>query len=95
VRLAIRPQLLMRTDRRVPWRTAKEAVPPSQRPDSDPNVIYQPHLAVEVVFAAAQADPLRAALQAMSAGIATYGEGYQDLLDEVWAVLPKRDLNQP
>ncbi|MCW8376193.1 hypothetical protein [Streptomyces justiciae] len=54
---------------------------PSQR-------MSQPHMALPAVTGAAEADPLRAALDAVYAGVVTYGEHYETLLQEVWAALP-------
>ncbi|MDQ0605476.1 hypothetical protein QF037_009821 [Streptomyces canus] len=48
----------------------------------------QPHMALPAVTGAAQADPLRAALDAVYAGVVTYGEHYETLLREVWSALP-------
>ena len=52
----------------------------------DPSVrVSQRHMALPAVTGAAQADPLRAALDAVHAAIATYGEHYPALLEEVWS----------
>lgn len=48
----------------------------------------QPHMALPAVTGAAEADPLRAALDAVYASVVTYGEHYETLLQEVWAALP-------
>ncbi|MGW5258165.1 hypothetical protein ACWERW_35460 [Streptomyces sp. NPDC004012] len=45
----------------------------------------QPHVAVPALIGAAEADPLRAALDAVYAAVATYGEDYRTLLQEVWS----------
>lgn len=55
--------------------------------EPDPSLpISQPHMAVPALLAAADPDPLRAALDAVYAGITTYGEHYPALLREVWSV---------
>ncbi|MFF1452124.1 hypothetical protein ACFVYF_28890 [Streptomyces sp. NPDC058274] len=46
----------------------------------------QPHMALPALLGAAQADPLRAALDAVYAAVVTYGEDYRALLREVWSV---------
>ncbi|MGW7522453.1 hypothetical protein [Streptomyces sp. NPDC054783] len=48
--------------------------------------VSQPHMAVPALLAVAEPDPLRAALDAVYAGVATYGEDYPALLREVWSV---------
>lgn len=48
--------------------------------------VSQPHMAVPALLGAADPDPLRAALDAVYAGIATYGEDYPALLREVWSM---------
>ncbi|MFH8462627.1 hypothetical protein [Streptomyces sp. NPDC017991] len=45
----------------------------------------QPHMALPAVTGAAEADPLRAALDAVYAAVVTFGEDHQTLLDEVRA----------
>jgi hypothetical protein len=47
--------------------------------------VSQSHMALPAVARAAQADPLRAALDAVHAAIAAYGENYPALLAEVWS----------
>ncbi|MGA5134789.1 hypothetical protein ACPCTO_33880 [Streptomyces olivoreticuli] len=44
----------------------------------------QPHMAIPALLGAAEADPLRAALDAVYAAVATYGEDYRTLLEELW-----------
>ncbi|CAM5303411.1 hypothetical protein [Streptomyces aurantiogriseus] len=51
-------------------------------PESPPRV-SQPHMALPALLGAAEADPLQAALDAVYAAVATYGEGYRTLLQEV------------
>ncbi|MEV0265134.1 hypothetical protein AB0I49_27870 [Streptomyces sp. NPDC050617] len=46
----------------------------------------QPHMAVPALLAAAEPDPLPAALETVYAAVTAYGEDYRRLLDEVWAV---------
>ena len=53
--------------------------------------ISQPHMALPAVTGAGEADPLRAALDAVFAGVVTYGEDYPRLLEEVRSVLPPVD----
>lgn len=48
-----------------------------------PERVSQPHMAVPALFGAAEADPLRAALDAVYAAVAAYGEAYPTLLEEV------------
>ncbi|WP_229881998.1 hypothetical protein [Streptomyces alanosinicus] len=48
--------------------------------------VSQPHMAVPALLGAAAPDPLQAALDAVYAGIHTYGEAYPSLLREVWSV---------
>nr|QIY67890.1 hypothetical protein HEP85_42350 [Streptomyces sp. RPA4-2] len=53
----------------------------------DPSLrMSQPHLALPAVTGAAEADPLRAALDAVYAAVATYGEDYPALLEEIRSV---------
>ncbi|ATW52222.1 hypothetical protein CGZ69_35145 [Streptomyces peucetius subsp. caesius ATCC 27952] len=73
--------------------------PPTQQPDGatpdtlrvtigapDPSLrMSQPHMAVPALLGAAEADPLQAALDAVYAAVATYGEDYRTLLREVWS----------
>ncbi|MER6615660.1 hypothetical protein [Streptomyces xantholiticus] len=73
--------------------------PPTQQPDGatpdtlrvtigapDPSLrMSQPHMAVPALLGAAEADPLQAALDAVYAAVATYGEDYRTLLLEVWS----------
>jgi hypothetical protein len=47
--------------------------------------VSQSHMALPTVARAAQADPLRAALDAVHAAITAYGENYPALLAEVWS----------
>jgi len=46
----------------------------------------QPHMALPAVTGAGESDPLQAALDAVFAAVATYGEDYPTLLEEVWSV---------
>ncbi|WP_171163360.1 hypothetical protein [Streptomyces sp. I05A-00742] len=52
--------------------------------------ISQPHVAVPALLGAAGPDPLRAALDAVYAAVATYGEDYRTVLREVWSVCRRR-----
>ncbi|MFJ2627374.1 hypothetical protein ACIO6T_29175 [Streptomyces sp. NPDC087532] len=53
----------------------------------DPSVrMSQPHMAVPALLGAAEADPLRAALDAVFAAVVTYGEDYPALLQDIWSV---------
>ncbi|MFI1801503.1 hypothetical protein ACH427_29765 [Streptomyces sp. NPDC020379] len=53
----------------------------------DPNLrMSQPHMAIPALLGAAEADPLQAALDAVYAAVATYGEDHRALLREVWSV---------
>jgi hypothetical protein len=53
----------------------------------DPSLrMSQPHMALPALLAAAGADPLRAALDAVYAGVTAYGEDYPTLLQEIRSV---------
>jgi len=53
----------------------------------DPSLrVSQPHMALPAVTGAAEAAPLQAALDAVHAAVATYGEDWPTLLEEVWSV---------
>ncbi|MGW1054769.1 hypothetical protein ACWDBD_39215 [Streptomyces sp. NPDC001118] len=55
--------------------------------EPDPSLPFsQPHMALPALLGAAERDPLQAALDAVFAGIATYGEDYPALLREIWSV---------
>ena len=57
----------------------------------DPSLrISQPHMALPAVTAAAEPDPLRAALDAVYAAVVTYGEDHPALLAEVWSFCEER-----
>ncbi|MFF7045730.1 hypothetical protein ACIP4T_08240 [Streptomyces massasporeus] len=57
----------------------------------DPSLrISQPHMALPAVTAAADPDPLRAALDAVYAAVVTYGEDHPALLAEVWSFCEER-----
>lgn len=57
----------------------------------DPSLrISQPHMALPAVTAAAEPDPLRAALDAVYAAVVTYGEDHPALLAEVWSYCEER-----
>ena len=57
----------------------------------DPSLrISQPHMALPAVTAAAEPDPLRAALDAVYAAVVTYGEDHSALLAEVWSFCEER-----
>ncbi|MET8021166.1 hypothetical protein [Streptomyces decoyicus] len=59
--------------------------------EPDPSLrMSQPHMAAPALFGAAEADPLQAALDAVYAAVATYGEDYRVLLQEVWSVCQGR-----
>ncbi|MFE7764693.1 hypothetical protein [Streptomyces sp. NPDC057438] len=79
----------------------KPPSPPAPQPDDSPPayamaVVFgapdpalrmsQPHMALPALVDAAGADPLQAALDAVYAGVVTYGEDYPALLEEVWSV---------
>ncbi|MEU4360061.1 hypothetical protein [Streptomyces virginiae] len=51
-----------------------------------PRLISQPHFALPAVLAAAESDPLKAALDAVWHALNTYGEHYPRLLTEIRAV---------
>ncbi|MGZ3096911.1 hypothetical protein [Streptomyces sp. H72] len=52
--------------------------------EPDPSLrMSQPHMALPALLAAAEADPLQAALDAVYAAVATYGEDYRTLLEEI------------
>ncbi|MFF7794729.1 hypothetical protein [Streptomyces sp. NPDC007991] len=54
----------------------------------DPSLrMSQPHMALPAVTGAAEPDPLRAALDAVFAAVAAYGENHPALLAEVWSVV--------
>ncbi|MGQ4514649.1 hypothetical protein [Streptomyces sp. DW26H14] len=59
------------------------AVPDSATTPRDPQRISPPHFAPPAVLAAAGADPLKAALDAVWHAVATYGEHYPSLLEEI------------
>ncbi|MFH9589889.1 hypothetical protein ACH4LS_32765 [Streptomyces luteogriseus] len=60
----------------------------------DPSLrIPQPHAALPAVTAAADPDPLRAALDAVHAAVVTYGEDHPALLAEVWSSCEGRDAS--
>ncbi|MFF9809630.1 hypothetical protein ACF1G5_31680 [Streptomyces coeruleorubidus] len=59
------------------------------RPDSSLRM-SQPHMALPAVPGAAGPDPLRAALDAVSAAVDAYGENHPVLLAEVWSVCEGR-----
>ncbi|MEV5440644.1 hypothetical protein AB0K80_32270 [Streptomyces sp. NPDC052682] len=67
-----------------PGGTARLAVGGGPRP---PLRLSQPHMALPAVLAAAVADPLRAALDAVFAAVVTYGDDYPALLEETAAAL--------
>lgn len=71
-----------------PTPTAESDVPgvASTSPTAQVAVV-QSHMALSVLFAAAHADPLYAALDAITAGIHTYGEDHPAFLAEVWAMI--------
>jgi hypothetical protein len=48
-----------------------------------PERISQPHFALPAVLAAAEPDPLKAALDAVWHAVNTYGERYPELLEEI------------
>ncbi|MEV8407460.1 hypothetical protein AB0R12_17070 [Streptomyces niveus] len=73
---------LLRTDERVPQAVVE--VPLSR------TAISRPHLAVPAVFAAAERDPLLAAVDALFAAASTYGADYGALFDEVRPLLEPR-----
>ncbi|MFD5872119.1 hypothetical protein [Streptomyces sp. NPDC060322] len=50
-----------------------------------PERFSQPHFALTAVLAAAEPDPLKAALDAVWHAVNTYGEHYPDLLEEIWS----------
>jgi hypothetical protein len=57
----------------------------------DPSLrMSQPHMAVPALLGAAEADPLQAALDAVYAAVATYGEDYRTVLQEVWSACQRR-----
>ncbi|MFI1368694.1 hypothetical protein [Streptomyces griseochromogenes] len=57
----------------------------------DPSLrMSQPHMALPALLGAAEADPLQAALDAVYAGVAAYGEDYRTLLQEVWSLCEGR-----
>ncbi|TBO60289.1 hypothetical protein EYS09_07500 [Streptomyces kasugaensis] len=59
--------------------------------EPDPSLrISQPYAAVSALLGAAEADPLRAALDAVHSAVATYGEDYRTLLQEVWSACRAR-----
>ncbi|GAA3726941.1 hypothetical protein [Streptomyces tremellae] len=62
------------------------AVAPGARTPREPRRISQPHFAPHAVRAAAGADPLKAALDAVWHALNTYGEHYPRLLKEVRSV---------
>ncbi|GHI04079.1 hypothetical protein AQI88_07660 [Streptomyces cellostaticus] len=47
--------------------------------------VSQPNMALPALLGATEADPLQAALDAVYAAVATYGEEYPALLQEVWS----------
>ncbi|NEE13723.1 hypothetical protein G3M58_45615 [Streptomyces sp. SID7499] len=60
----------------------------------DPSLrISQPHMALPAVTAAADPDPLRAALDAVYAAVVTYGEDHPALLTEVWSFCEERPVS--
>jgi hypothetical protein len=94
----IRLHQAARADPQVPRHSVVRAIPPqadttvgratsaSGKPGPFGRV-SQVHMALPGVTAAAQADPLRAALDAVYAAVATYGEGYPAFLEEIWSVV--------
>ncbi|WP_405658496.1 hypothetical protein OG379_01715 [Streptomyces sp. NBC_01166] len=58
-------------------------------PDPSPRM-SQPHMAIPALLGAAEADPLQAALDAVYAAVATYGEDYRTLLQQVWSACQGR-----
>jgi hypothetical protein len=60
-------------------------------PDRPRDRISQPHFALPAVPAAVHPDLLRAALEAVSAAVETYGERYPELLAEIRAFCAAED----
>ncbi|MGW4517971.1 hypothetical protein ACWEO4_39875 [Streptomyces sp. NPDC004393] len=59
--------------------------------EPDPSLrMSQPHMAVPALLGAAETDPLRAAFDAVYAAVATYGEDYRTLLQEIWSACRER-----
>ncbi|WP_030380455.1 MULTISPECIES: hypothetical protein [unclassified Streptomyces] len=68
------------------WETTGHGPAVSPQPvDRTRRRISTPHFALPAVIAAADPDPLRAALDAVHAAVSTYGEHYPDLLTEIRA----------
>ncbi|GAA5215896.1 hypothetical protein GCM10023323_66760 [Streptomyces thinghirensis] len=86
--------LLKSPDRAVPpTPQPEEAMPYTMRVtlgEPDPSLrMSQPHVALPALLGAAEPDPLQAALDAVYAAVAAYGEGYQTLLREIRSALPE------
>ncbi|MFJ3554002.1 hypothetical protein [Streptomyces sp. NPDC090114] len=59
--------------------------------EPDPSLrMSQPHMALPALLGAADPDPLRAALDAVFAAVAAYGEDHPTLLREIRSALPER-----
>ncbi|GGX28501.1 hypothetical protein [Streptomyces lomondensis] len=63
-------------------------------PDPAPR-LSQPHMALPAVTGAAEDDPLRAALDAVDAAVAAYGEDHPTLLAEIRSVCEERPSRPP
>ncbi|MFJ1666143.1 hypothetical protein ACIOK4_07080 [Streptomyces bottropensis] len=60
----------------------------------DPSLrMSQPHMALPALTDAAGADPLQAALDAVYAGVVTYGEDHPAFLEEIWSELRRAVLD--
>ncbi|MEV0170365.1 hypothetical protein AB0I00_04425 [Streptomyces sp. NPDC050803] len=59
-------------------------------PPDDSLPMSQPHMALPALSAAAEPDPLQAALDAVFAAVVTYGEDFPALLQEIWSSLRTR-----
>ncbi|WP_211244011.1 hypothetical protein [Actinospica robiniae] len=83
-RPAFQPPLPSRAGRGEPLRLSTS----SRRPAPAPAIrISQRHMALPAVVHAAEADPLEAAVKAVSAAVSAYGENYPALLAEVRATV--------
>lgn len=60
--------------------------------EPDPSLrMSQPHMALPALLGAAETDPLQAALDAVHAAVATYGEDYRTLLQEIRSACQGRE----